>query len=40
MTNKTDKRWAYWREDELDNSGKIAIGLSKNNYDEEDYSTW
>ena len=40
MTNKTDKRWTYWREDELDNFGKVAIGLSKNNYDEEDYSTW
>ncbi len=35
-------RWAYWKEDELDNFGKIAIGLSKNDFDDEDedYSKW
>jgi len=35
-----NKDWNYWSDDELDNFGKIAIGLSRNNYDNEDYSKW
>ncbi len=39
---QSDDRWIYWRDEELDNFGKIAIGLSKNDYDDddEDYSKW
>jgi len=33
-------QWTYWNEEELDNFGKIAIGLSKHDYDNEDYSKW
>ena len=33
-------KWSYWRDDELDNFGKIAIGLSNHDYDDEDYSKW
>lgn len=33
-------KWSYWKEEELDNFGKIAIGLSRHNYDNEDYSKW
>ena len=33
-------KWTYWNDEELDNFGKIAIGLSKHNYDDEDYSKW
>ena len=36
----TDERWSYWKEEELDNYGKISIGLSKHDYDDEDYSKW
>ena len=32
--------WSYWSDNELDNFGKIAIGLSKHDYDDEDYSKW
>ena len=35
-----NSKWAYWKDKELDNFGKIAIGLSKNDYDNEDYSKW
>jgi len=35
-----DTKWRYWRDEELDNFGKIAIGLSRNDYDDEDYSKW
>lgn len=35
-----DQRWIYWKDTELDNFGKIAIGLSRNDYDDEDYSKW
>ncbi len=35
-----NSKWAYWKEEELDNFGKIAIGLSRHNYDDEDYSKW
>ena len=34
------ERWAYWKDVELDSFGKIAIGLSKHDYDDEDYSKW
>ena len=39
---KTDEKWIYWKDNELDNFGKIAIGLSNHNYDDEDedYSKW
>ena len=33
-------KWSYWKDEELDNFGKIAIGLSNHNYDKEDYSKW
>jgi hypothetical protein len=33
-------RWVYWQDSELDNFGKIAIGLSKYDYNDEDYSKW
>jgi hypothetical protein len=33
-------KWSYWQDEELDNFGKIAIGLSHHNYDNEDYSKW
>ena len=33
-------KWRYWRDEELDNFGKIAIGLSRHDYDSEDYSKW
>ena len=33
-------KWSYWRDEELDNFGKIAIGLSHHDYDDEDYSQW
>jgi hypothetical protein len=38
--NSIDDKWRYWRDDELDNFGKIGIGLSRHNYDSEDYSKW
>ena len=38
--NQENDRWIYWKDAELDNFGKIAIGLSKHNYDNEDYSKW
>ena len=34
------QKWIYWRDEELDNFGKIAIGLSRHDYDSEDYSKW
>ncbi len=36
--NQKDEKWTYWRDEELNNFGKIAIGLSKQNYGNEDYS--
>ncbi|MCF6207566.1 MAG: type II toxin-antitoxin system Phd/YefM family antitoxin [Sulfurovum sp.] len=33
-------KWTYWKDEELDNFGKIAIGLSKHDYDDEDYTKW
>ncbi len=35
-----NRSWIYWQDKELDHFGQIAIGLSRNNYDDEDYSTW
>jgi len=37
-----DDLWSYWSDQELDNFGKIAIGLSNNDFDDEDedYSQW
>jgi len=35
-----NQKWIYWKDEELDNFGKIAIGLSKHDYDDEDYSKW
>ena len=35
-----NQKWTYWKDEELDNFGKIAIGLSKHDYDDEDYSKW
>ena len=35
-----DNQWSYWRDEELDNFGKIAIGLSRHDYDNEDYTKW
>jgi hypothetical protein len=40
QTTTSDNRWEYWKEEELDNFGKISIGLSKHDYDDEDYSKW
>ena len=37
---ESNERWAYWKDVELDNFGKIAIGLTKHGYDDEDYSQW
>jgi prevent-host-death family protein len=40
--NSVNDEWSFWSENELDNFGKIAIGLSKNDFDDadEDYSQW
>ena len=40
--DSTDENWAYWSDIELENFGKIAIGLTNNNFDDldEDYSKW
>ena len=40
--SQIDDEWSYWSDNEIDNFGKIAIGLSKNNFEDEDedYSTW
>jgi len=35
-----NEKWTYWKDEELDNFGKIAIGLTKHDYDDEDYTTW
>ena len=35
-----NQKWTYWKDEELDNFGKISIGLSKHDYDDEDYSKW
>ena len=39
IANNNDE-WSYWSDNEIDNFGKIAIGLSKHDYDDEDYSQW
>ena len=40
--NSTNNDWSFWSDTELDSFGKIAIGLSKNNFndEDEDYSKW
>ena len=40
--NSSNDEWTFWSDHELDNFGKIAIGLSKNDFDDEkeDYSQW
>jgi PHD/YefM family antitoxin component YafN of YafNO toxin-antitoxin module len=40
--NQADDEWSFWSDNEIDNFGKIAIGLSNNNFDDEDedYSKW
>ena len=35
-----ENQWSYWKDEELDNFGKIAIGLNRHDYDNEDYSKW
>ncbi len=37
---RQENQWSYWKDEELDNFGKIAIGLSRHDYDNEDYSKW
>jgi len=41
-TERDSLDWDYWSEDELKNFGKYAIGLSSNDFDDnnEDYSKW
>jgi len=39
IVDSTDD-WQYWSDTEIDNFGKIALGLSNHDYDDEDYSTW
>ncbi len=39
LSQESDE-WSYWSDSELDHFGKIAIGLSKHDYDDEDYSQW
>jgi prevent-host-death family protein len=40
--NNTNEEWTYWSDNKIDNFGKIAIGLSKHDYDDEDedYTKW
>ncbi len=40
--NATNDEWSFWTDKEIDNFGKIAIGLSKNDFDDldEDYQSW
>jgi prevent-host-death family protein len=40
--NSDNSEWSFWSESEIENFGKIAIGLSNNNFDDadEDYSQW
>ena len=40
QAQQDDERWIYWKDAELDNFGKIAVGLSLHDYDNEDYSKW
>jgi len=40
LNSKQEDKWSYWKDEELDNFGKIAIGLSHHDYDDEDYSKW
>jgi len=40
--NLNSDEWSYWSESEIDNFGKIALGLSKNDFndEDEDYTQW
>jgi len=40
--NTMNEEWSFWSDNEIDNFGKIALGLSKNDFDDadEDYSQW
>lgn len=40
--NAINDEWSFWSDKEIDNFGKIAIGLSKNDFDDldEDYQSW
>ncbi|MDF1875767.1 type II toxin-antitoxin system Phd/YefM family antitoxin [Sulfurimonas sp. SAG-AH-194-I05] len=40
--NTSNDEWSFWSDNKLDNFGKIALGLSNNNFDDEDedYTTW
>ena len=38
--NTSNDEWTYWADTEIDNFGKIAIGLSNHNDEDEDYSKW
>ena len=40
IEEESNSKWRYWKDEELDNFGKIAIGLSRHDYDDEDYSKW
>jgi len=33
QNSKQEDKWSYWKDEELDNFGKIAIGLSHHDYD-------
>ena len=39
---KKRDEWEYWNDNEIENFSKISLGLSNNNFDdeEEDYSKW
>ena len=40
--NNENEEWTFWSDNEIDNFGKIAIGLSNNDFDDEDedYTQW
>ncbi|MBT5935830.1 hypothetical protein [Sulfurimonas sp.] len=40
--NSTNDEWVFWSDNEIDNFSKIVIGLSNNNFDDEDedYCKW
>jgi len=40
LPKESSKEWSFWSDDEIENFGKTSFGLSKNDYDDEDYSKW
>ncbi|MCX6050937.1 MAG: type II toxin-antitoxin system Phd/YefM family antitoxin [Campylobacterales bacterium] len=40
--NNSNEEWSFWSDNEIDNFGKIAIGLGNHDYndEDEDYSQW